>query len=173
MIGLKRGIVELAPYSGRWPEMFRAERDGLLSRFGDAMLDVQHVGSTAVPGLVAKPIVDIAAAVQSICLVHNCVPSLEGLGYSYFGDRDGHAVHFFAKGPEDRRTCYLHILEVANPRWASYLAFRDLLRSDAQARAEYEELKIELAKRNPSNRRAYTEAKSAFISGMLAAAEGQ
>jgi GrpB-like predicted nucleotidyltransferase (UPF0157 family) len=98
---------------------------------------------------------------------------LKELGYSYFGEPDNPAVHFFAKGPEDRRTSYLHILEVTNPRWASFLAFRDLLRSNAPVRAAYQELKIELAKRNPSNRRAYTEAKSAFISGMLAAAEGQ
>ena len=121
------------------------------------------------PGLAAKPIIDIAVAVASPADVQRCRPRLVERGYLDRGDRDREGGHVFVRecAPEVR-THHLHMIAIDDPQWASYLRFRDQLRADTALRAEYASLKRKLQKRFAGDRQGYTEAKGAFIRRVLA-----
>lgn len=169
MIGLERGTVRVVPPDNEWPAAFAQERHRLCERIGHLVLDIQHVGSTAVPGLAAKPIIDIAVAVASLVDVQRCRPLLIELGYLDRGDRGREGGYVFVKerAPEVR-THHFHMVTIDDPQWASYLLFRDRLRTDAVLREEYTSLKRKLQERFACDRQGYTAAKDAFIHRVLA-----
>ena len=166
-IGLARETVLLVEYTETWAACFRAERAEILRALGQLAVDVQHIGSTSVPGLLAKPIIDIAVGVRSLDDVEQAVPVLSALGYEYFGDREGTGEHFFAKGTDHRRTHYLHMAEIESRNWRDYLKFRDSLRADTVLREEYAELKRRLAAEYALCRKLYTDGKANFVRGVL------
>jgi GrpB-like predicted nucleotidyltransferase (UPF0157 family) len=172
MLGLRRGAVQLVPYTPAWASLFEAERVRLQQALGADALDIQHIGSTAVPGLAAKPILDLAIAVASEGVVTVCVPRLTDLGYTYRGYRGSDQGHFFDRGSEERLTHYLHMLPIHEPAWWNYLRFRDYLRAQLAVRDAYLRLKQELAARYAEDRAAYTAAKASFVQHTLAAAQG-
>jgi len=163
MLGLKRGTVALVPYCDEWPQLFVEEQCALRAAIGHLAADIQHIGSTAVPGLPAKPILDIAVAVREARDVESCIAPLATLGYEFLGDRCGDGDWFFAKGPDDLRTHYVHMVEVTSAAWSQWLAFRDALTNDDRARDAYAALKHRLLCDSEGNRKAYTEGKEAFI----------
>jgi GrpB-like predicted nucleotidyltransferase (UPF0157 family) len=130
-------------------------------------LMIEHVGSTAVPDLAAKPILDIAVAVRSLEETSQWPHLLRGLDYTFLGDREGWGEHFYSKGPDQNRTIYLHVVPVESPRWSDYLVFRDTLIARPELRREYESLKRQLLAQYGDNRSAYTEAKAALIRRVL------
>jgi GrpB-like predicted nucleotidyltransferase (UPF0157 family) len=168
-IGLSRGTVRVVPSDDKWPAAFAQERHCLCKRIGHLVVDIQHVGSTAVPGLAAKPIIDIAVAVASLADVQRCRPLLVELGYLDRGDRgrEGGYVFVRERTPEVR-THHLHMVAIDDPQWVNYLRFRDKLRADAALREEYTALKWKLQERLANNRQGYTAAKGAFIRRVLA-----
>jgi len=166
ILGLARGSVSLVPHQIEWAQAFERERLLLRNALGDTARAIAQVGSTAVPGLLAKPIIDIAIAVETFDHIRDWPPALAVHGYAYFGDRQGWRDHFFAKGPDALRTCYLHVVEQGGERWRNYLRFRDRLRASPELRQEYESLKLAAAAANPT-RDAYTAAKNDFIAGVL------
>jgi len=172
MLGLRRGAVQLVPYTPTWAVLFRAERARLQHTLGADALDIQHIGSTAVPGLAAKPILDLGIAVAAESVVAVCVPRLTALGYTYRGFRGSDQGHFFDQGPEQQLTHYLHMLPIHDPAWWNYLRFRDYLLADPAARDAYLRLKQDLAARYAADRAAYSAAKATFVQHILAAAIG-
>ena len=168
MIGLKRGTVRVVSSANEWPLAFAQERHCLCTRLGHLVLDIQHIGSTAVPGLAAKPIIDIAVAVASRADVQRCRPLLVALGYLDRGDRGRKGGYVFVRerAPEVR-THHLHMVTSDDPQWANYLRFRDRLRVDAALREEYAALKWKLQERFAGDRQGYTAAKDAFIRRVL------
>src|SRR5215216_1692761 len=112
MLGLPRGAVQLVPYTPTWAILFQSERDRLQDAVGTDVLDIQHIGSTAVPGLAAKPILDLGIAVAGEAVVAACVPRLTALGYTYRGYRGPDQGHFFDQGLEQHLTHYLHMLPI-------------------------------------------------------------
>jgi GrpB-like predicted nucleotidyltransferase (UPF0157 family) len=168
MLGLKRGTVQVVAYRPDWHDLFEQERCVLQQHVGHHVLDIQHVGSTAVPGLDAKPILDIAVAVVSASVVPHCVPPLCRLGYIDRGDGGGDGGHLLVKetAPEVR-THHLHIVTIDDPQWSNYLRFRDTLRADETLRAKYAALKKALQEEFPHDRKLYTAAKHEFIRGIL------
>jgi GrpB-like predicted nucleotidyltransferase (UPF0157 family) len=145
MIGLEQGTVRVVSPDDEWPVAFAQERHCLCTRIGHLVLDIQHVGSTAVPGLAAKPIIDVAAAVASPADVQRCRPLLIPLGYIDRSDRGRKGGYVFVKERAPKvRTHHLHMVTIDDPQWASYLVFRDRLRADAALRAEYASLKRKL-----------------------------
>jgi GrpB-like predicted nucleotidyltransferase (UPF0157 family) len=169
MIGLERGTVLVVPSDDEWPAAFAQERHCLCKRIGHLMLDIQHVGSTAVPGLAAKPIIDIDAAIASPAAVQRCRPLLIALGYLDRGDRSRKGGYVFVRerAPEVR-THHLHMVAIDDPQWADYLRFRDRLRADTALRTDYTALKQKLEERFAADRQGYTAAKGAFIRRVLA-----
>ena len=168
ILGLKRGTVRLVPHQVGWASAFTKERDLLLSLLGPTVLRIEHVGSTAIPGIVAKPIVDIAVAVQSLDGIESWSESLKPYGYTSFGDREARGEHFFAKGPDDMRTHYMHVVPLDSNLWNEYLRFRDMLRSDFSLRQQYEDLKKRSACAHSESRPSYTIEKGSWIKNVLA-----
>ncbi|THF68911.1 GrpB family protein [Deinococcus sp. Arct2-2] len=97
-----------------------------------------------------------------------CVPLLQSVGYTSFGDREGWGEYFFAKGNDDARTHYLHLLPISHPKWADYLLFRDVLRRRPDLRGEYGQIKTALAEAHAENRAEYTAQKGIFVQRVLA-----
>ena len=159
--------VHLTPYDPSWPSLFEVER-AVLERTLAPWLSgpIEHVGSTAVPGLVAKPVIDMMAAVDTLKMSRPAIPALVELGWVYFPYR-AEAMHWFCKPSPAFRTHHLHLVPFGSPLWTERLAFRDCLRRDPVVAAEYARLKRELAERYQFDREAYTEAKSPFVQRVL------
>ena len=157
--------VEIAAYDLSWPEIFTGEAWAIRQALGDVFLGVEHVGSTSIPGLAAKPIVDIVVSVTSLAAA---ISALEMLGYDCRGENGIPGRLFFRKGLiEFKRTHHLHLIEAGHEQWASMLAFRDYLRSHPSDARRYEELKRALAEKFRDNRSAYTNGKADFVQTML------
>jgi GrpB-like predicted nucleotidyltransferase (UPF0157 family) len=164
--------VRVVPYDPLWPARFEAERDPLLELLGDhAPGGVHHVGSTAVPGLAAKPTIDIMAGVVGLEESRACFVPLAQAGYSYAPYRP-EEMHWFCKPDPIRRRFHLHLVPRDSRRFQATLAFRDALRSDHACAAEYETMKLGLAELFAEDREAYTAAKAEFILATSARALG-
>jgi GrpB-like predicted nucleotidyltransferase (UPF0157 family) len=167
MLGLSSGQLRLSPYETDWPLLFLAERERLCAALGESVQDIQiqHIGSTSIPGMPAKPILDIGVSVTNFEEAVCCIPLLEQLGYSYKGENGIPRRHYFVKG--DPRTHHLHMLELASEEWKSHLLFRDYLRGNQEIAQAYAELKRQLAMRFAADREAYQTGKESFIKAVL------
>ena len=156
------------PSNPDWPGRFELERAALEEAVGEWIVGgIHHVGSTAVPGLEAKPIIDILAAVRDLESARACFAPLASLGYLY-APYLPEEMHWFCKPDPVRRTHHLHLVPAGSQRYLDELAFRDRLRADPQLAADYAALKRKLAERHRDDREAYTDAKGAFIRAALA-----
>ncbi len=155
--------VRVVPYDVDWPLRFEDERSLLLATLGEHVVGgIHHVGSTAVPGLSAKPTIDIMAGVAGLEESRGCFAPLLRAGYRHAPYRP-EEMHWFCKPDPIRREFHLHLVPFQSRRFAATLAFRDVLRSDPVRAAEYEALKMGLADRFREDREAYTAAKAEFI----------
>jgi len=170
-IGLPSGVVALTPYTLAWKRLFEEERVILQAGLGDHILDIQHVGSTSIPGMLAKPIIDIAIAVRDFEDARVCIDPIELLGYQYRGEFGIPLRHYFVKG--DPRTHHIHMVEVTSQAWVNQLLFRDYLTRHPQSAQEYANLKVELVQRYPKDRQAYMDAKAPFIQHILQLASSE
>lgn len=167
MVGLERGTVELVPYRPEWADRYEAEIERLEAIAGDRLLDFEHVGSTAVEGLSAKPIIDLLAVVADLDDVADLLAVLEAHGYEHRPNDDVDGRVFLAKGPKTDRTHYLSLVEREGEVYREQVAFRDYLREHPDVAAEYGRLKRELAAEYPDDRANYTAAKSEFVERVL------
>ena len=164
----------VVPYDPVWVACFSAERERLLALFAPREARIEHVGSTSVPGLAAKPIVDMLLGVRRLADVERRIPVLEARGWEYVPEHE--AVfperRFLARPRRRPRTHHLHAVEIGSRFWNDHLAFRDQLRARPEDAAAYGRLKRELAARHGSDRSAYTEAKTSFVEAILARVGG-
>lgn len=169
LIGLKRGTVALCAHEKRWGEIATETIRVLKSIFGDAGTDMQHVGSTSIVHIMAKPIIDIAVTVDSFQAVLPLIPELERNGFIHVPKNDDESQMFFSCGDftADTRTHHIHIVKSGSPEWINYINFRDFLNTFPEKAKEYEALKIRLMKEYSNDREAYTEGKAAFITYTL------
>jgi GrpB-like predicted nucleotidyltransferase (UPF0157 family) len=159
--------IRLVSYEPRWPARFEEERAALDEAIGAwALGGIHHVGSTAVPSLEAKPIIDILVGVDSLDAAQACFDPLAKLDYLYVPYRR-EEMHWFCKPHPSRRTHHLHLIPTDSQRFRDELAFRDRLRASPEVAGEYVALKRNLAERFADNRDAYTEAKGDFIRRVL------
>jgi GrpB-like predicted nucleotidyltransferase (UPF0157 family) len=163
--------IEVVDYDPTWHALYLKEemvlKQGLIAFPG---LVLEHFGSSAVPGLAAKPILDIMLAVGSRHHWPSLVEPLQALGYAYWRENPNENEMFFVKGMPphgEKRTHHLHVYDFQGPRWKKELAFRDHLRRDSQDAHRYEALKRELAQKFRFDREAYTNAKTDFIESVL------
>jgi GrpB-like predicted nucleotidyltransferase (UPF0157 family) len=136
------------------------------------MVGMEHVGSTAVPGLGAKPIIDIMVAVSRLADAQACIEPLQSLGYEYVPEYEDELPErrYFRKGPLEKQTHHLHMVELTSEFWERHLLFRDYLRTHPQEAQQYHKLKKELAAKFGSDTVAYTDAKTPFIRSVEAKA---
>jgi GrpB-like predicted nucleotidyltransferase (UPF0157 family) len=155
--------IRIVTYDPAWPARFEEERGKLEEAIGPWIADgIHHVGSTAVPGLAAKSIIDILVGIEDLESSRACFDPLAGLGYLYAPYRV-EEMYWFCKPDPSHRTHHLHLVPVGSRRYEEELAFRDRLRADPTLAAEYADLKRDLAARFTHDREGYTDAKSEFI----------
>jgi GrpB-like predicted nucleotidyltransferase (UPF0157 family) len=161
--------VRLEPHDARWAGQFASERDRLLKLLPGHFTAIEHIGSTAVPRLAAKPIIDLIAGVGSIGEADALLDSLCSNGYVTSGDFNATLSdrRWLMRHAAGRRTHHLHLVVFGSDIWLRWLRFRDLLRASPEIAADYGNLKRELAVQHHHDREAYTRAKSAFIDVVL------
>ncbi len=169
-IGLRRGTVRLAPYRPEWQRLYEEEASRLRTALGDHALQIEHVGSTAIDGMIAKPIIDIGIAVERLTECAAVAETLVSIGYEHIPADEIDGRLFLVKGPPDVRQIHLSLAEPASTFWRRHVLFRDYLRAQPLAAAEYATLKRQLAARYSEDRASYTAGKEAFIERVLAAA---
>jgi GrpB-like predicted nucleotidyltransferase (UPF0157 family) len=155
--------IEIVPYDPSWPAAFEQERPHLERVLGASVTGgIHHVGSTAVPGLAAKPIIDILVGIGDLESARVHIEPLTALDYAYAPYRTAEMLWFCKPSPA-ARTHHLHLVPTGSERFRDELAFRDYLRRDAECAAAYATLKRGLAARFPHDREAYTDAKADFV----------
>ncbi len=172
MLGLRRGTVKLVSYKPAWAVAYLRERKRLRVALHGIAQGIEHIGSTAVPGICAKPLIDMMVGLNSLRDVAECRGPLQALGYGYRGSVVA-GERLFVKGPDHKRTHYLHIIRIGSRYWSLHLKFRDYLRKHDVVAQEYATLKRRLAVINPRNRPAYNAGKEPFIRNVLRAAAGR
>src|SRR5262245_50308839 len=165
-LGLEPGTVRLVPYDPRWPELFQVEAARIAATLAPLELALEHTGSTSVPGLIAKPVLDILAGYHHPVNLPALISGLQRASYVHRGTQGIPEREFFRRG--DPRSYHLHLTQVGSKFWADHLTFRDHLRTDSVLRDSYAELKSQLAARYPSDREAYIEGKGEFVRAVLA-----
>ncbi|MGH9410734.1 MAG: GrpB family protein [Vicinamibacterales bacterium] len=155
--------IEVVQYDPAWPALFREERRELQRVLAPWLAgSIEHIGSTAVPGIAAKPVIDIMAGVSSLEASRPAIEAAATLRYCYFPYQPD-LEHWFCKPSPALRTHHLHLVPVGSAQWVRPIAFREYLRVHSDVAAEYEELKRGLALRFRLDREAYTDAKRPFI----------
>lgn len=166
-LGLEAGTVVVLPHDERWAVLFTDAARELRHALGGRIATIHHVGSTAVPGLPAKPILDVLVTVPDLEAARALLPALEGLGYEYRPDEEIPDRHYFRRRRGTARTHHLSLAEPGSHHHRVTIAFRDALRREPALAREYGALKLELARRFRRNREAYIEGKSAFVHRVL------
>lgn len=164
--------VELVPHSTAWEQAAQAEALRLMAAFADGMLTVHHIGSTAIPGIQAKPIVDLLPVVRSLADLDHQSAKFQQLGYQCWGEYGipGRRYCTWNDPASDQRLFQLHCFESHHSEIERHLAFRDYLRSNPAKAQEYEAEKHRCRALHPDDSHAYSEAKTAWITAQLPAA---
>lgn len=165
-LGLASGTVVVVPYDPEWPDLFLREAARLTTSIAPLVLALEHSGSTAVPGLAAKPVLDILAGYRESVLLSSLVAALETAGYDHRGPQGIPEREFFRRGQP--RSYHVHLTRIGSTFWKEHLAFRDRMRADPQLRDAYGALKLRLAGEHPRDREAYINGKTAFVRAALA-----
>jgi len=161
--------IEVVPYDPAWPAAFEAERALLCDALGDAAIAIHHIGSTSVPGLVAKPILDILVEAANIAALDARDDAVIALGYESKGEFGIPGRRYYRKGGADR-THHIHAFATDDPGLARHLAFRDYLRAHPEIAREYADLKLRVAATCANDIERYMAGKNEFIKRVEAAA---
>jgi len=165
--GTHEAPIEVVAYDRSWPQKFETERQLLEAALAPWLAGpVEHIGSTAVPCLPAKPVIDIMAPVHTLLASRPAIEAAVSAGYVYYPYRP-EVMHWLCKPSPSCRTHHLHLVPLGSQLWLERLAFRDALRSNPVLAAEYANLKLSLAERFRLEREAYTEAKAPFVQRVL------
>ena len=162
--------ISLSHYSKDWPIAFAREHDLLVRALEPLPVRVEHIGSTAVLGLTAKPVIDILLGAASLAVIESRISHLGSVGYQYIAKYESELPlrRYFVKSSVSCCRIHLHAVVQGSLIWSNHLAFRDMLRSDPAMRAQYEALKVGLATELAHDKAAYTAAKDPFIKTALA-----
>ncbi|MCH2158537.1 MAG: GrpB family protein [Oleiphilaceae bacterium] len=164
---MSRASVILEEYDPSWVSKFEAEKQYLMAIAGEWHYgSIEHVGSTAVPGMVAKPVIDVMFGVKSLEESKPAIEALVNNGYEYWPYKT-EVMHWFCKPSDAFRTHHLHLIPFESPLWQERIRFRELLRSNEGVAAQYANLKRELAATHKEDREAYTDKKWPFIQQAL------
>lgn len=172
MVGLERGTVKLEKHRQSWRQKYKEEVSRLQSILGEKAYGFEHIGSTAIDGIKAKPVIDMIAVVD-LEKADSIVSTLEENGYEHRPNGDLEDRIFLAKGPEKNRTHYLSLTEKGSEFYKRTTAFRDYLNAHPGTAEKYSQLKEELAEKYPNNRDRYTEEKGEFIEKIVEKAKNK
>lgn len=167
MIGLKRNTVKLVKYNPEWIELFNKEKILLRELLGQDAVSIEHIGSTAILDIMAKPVIDIALGIdfKKLNEIKSILENNNWIFRPKFGDINKHIV--FAKGNDEERTHYLHLMQYGSKEWNERIIFRDYLNNNEKDRIEYEKLKIQAMNKFSDDRKNYTKEKDEFIQKII------
>ncbi|MDJ0600880.1 MAG: GrpB family protein [Crocosphaera sp.] len=157
-------LVEVVPYNPQWKKSFESESRQIAKVLGKNLVVIHHIGSTAIPNIYAKPIIDLLIEVKDINLVREQTPAMVGLGYEAMGEYGLVGRRYFRKeNPPGIRTHHVHIYEIYSPEIQRHLAFRDYMIAHPEQAEQYSHLKQELAQKYPEDIEGYMDGKDEFI----------
>ncbi len=165
LLGFNDEMIQLVEYQKSWDYRFQFESAMLLLALGEMISGIEHIGSTAIPRIIAKPIVDILIGIKDFKEVFTQINVLEVLGYTYTAEAGDEKRLFFRKGSP--RLFHLHFVEFESKEWRNHILFRDILLQDKGKRFRYQKLKMELAAQFPTDCIKYTDGKTSFINKIL------
>ena len=160
-LGLHRHKVKLVPHDPQWAVLYDTEEKKLWALLDDNVVDIQHVGSTSIPGIVAKPLMSILITVKSLSVAKNWAGVLSKEDYHIREEDERHLL--YAKGPDDKRSYHLHVAPAGSEYAEITVLFRDYLKTHPEIAGKYETVKKELAKKYAHNRVEYGRNKAGFI----------
>ncbi len=166
-------------YDPRWPAIYEEEKRRILRVAGRSIIGIEHIGSTAVVGLAAKPIIDIMAGVIDPSDADKLLPLLKGIGYEDVTRQSGDLEWYYCLGKVNReeenrlQNFHLHLMKFRSETWKRHILFRDFLRNNREAALKYGELKRRLAAEHSFDRESYTKAKTGFITSVVNEASGK
>ena len=163
--GRERRSIEIVEYNPQWPTVFQEHARRIAQALGDTALGIEHIGSTSVPGLAAKPIIDILVVVRNSADEESYVPALEAIGYQLRVREPDFHEHRMLRPPS--REVHIHVFSVGSLEIGRYLTFRDRLRSDPEDKRLYEQTKRELARREWTDMNDYADAKTDVIEAII------
>jgi GrpB-like predicted nucleotidyltransferase (UPF0157 family) len=178
ILGLPKDILKFLPYNPEWERLFEEGKQQLQSVIGNDILDSQHIGSTSIPGIIAKPILDIGIAVHNFEAAALLIEPITRIGYTYRGEQGIPKRYFFIKG--NPKSHHLPILEIESTNWKNHLIFRDYLKQNPEIAKQYAELKIQLLQQfngdcppgsGKADRDAYQKGKQPFVEQVLQQAQ--
>ena len=169
-MGDMRNIV-VVEYDPAWVKKYEHEVEVLRDVFGELLIDIHHIGSTSIPGIHAKPIIDIMPVVKDVARVDDYNDALIALGYEPRGENGIAGRRYFSKGGAERRSHHIHAYQPGNPEIARHLDFRDYLRAHPERAAVYEQVKITAAAAHPHDIYGYMDMKNAIIQEIIAEAQ--
>ena len=165
-MGLKVGEVKLEKYNYNWKNMFEEEKENLKKIFGNLAISIEHVGSTSIEGLSAKPIIDILVGINDFKDFYLIKENFDVFPYSIKTDSDEDEI-LVRKGDESNRTHFIHIMEIGSKRYINVLRFKEYLLKHKDSVIEYENLKKSLAEKYANDRKSYTASKNDFIKDII------
>jgi GrpB-like predicted nucleotidyltransferase (UPF0157 family) len=165
-LGLADNEVKLLNYTSAWKVAYQREREKISNAIRPYICAIEHIGSTAIENIYAKPIIDIAVALRNANDIEKTIEPMKKIGYIYKGEQEN-SGRFFFKPDTEIVKFHVHMMAIDNPIWISHIKFRDFLRKDMETAKEYENLKLNLQKRFPDNREEYTNGKDEFIKKIL------
>jgi GrpB-like predicted nucleotidyltransferase (UPF0157 family) len=159
----------LVNYDDSWPALFWQEKNRLLDLLGNIALRIEHIGSTAIPGIKAKPTIDILIGLEALASIEEIEEKMAVQGWIKMEEQKDHLMFVKGYSPEglEKESFHIHMYTEGHPKIADSLLFRDYLRAHHDAAREYEALKIELALEYRNDREAYTEGKGEFVASVL------
>ena len=167
MLGLHKSLVTVYPYDKEWPNEYLKEKEILKGILKDFDYQIEHVGSTAIPGLSAKPIIDIAIGVKDEQTMLEMEKVLGNAGYDMLNSLETKGEILARKGAPECRTHYIHIQKLKSEYWNEFVYFKQYMLDHPEAVEEYQKLKCELSVKYADERKKYTAAKNEFISSVL------
>lgn len=166
-MALKRGIVELAEYNSNWKKEYEKEEKLLKEVLGDRIIEIHHIGSTSIEGLKAKPVIDIIVVINRLDEINEIEEMLKPYDYENRGQQGVPDRYFFAKGPEDERSHYIHFVEPNSKTYYNQIYFKKYLIEHPEYIKKYCDLKQELAEKYADERPKYTAGKNEFITSVI------
>lgn len=155
-------LIKVVPYNPQWPDQFQREASSIQHQLQDGVVHIHHIGSTSVPGLMAKPIIDIILEVRDLASLDRQQAKMEEIGYEVMGEYGISGRRYFRKGG-DQRTHHVHAFATGDPHIKRHLAFRDYLIAHKEVAKAYGELKREIASRIQHSMEHYGDAKGPFV----------
>lgn len=167
MIGLNKNLVEVKPYDESWPCDFEKENKILKEILKNYKVQIEHVGSTSIPGLSAKPIIDIAIGVKDEKTLFEIESVMKNAGYDVLNEYEKKGEILARKGSQECRTHYIHMQLIDSEYWNEFMYFKKYLLEHPEEIKKYEEIKKDLSQKFANERKKYTEGKNKYISTIL------